>query len=82
LKKGWLELEANYGNGLMRTLEHRKQFKWNAMRVFDAGNHETSLLSIGYSGHETLNRIMQCSDRPALNTRQALRATSWTFAGP
>jgi len=37
-KKEWLALEANYGNGPMRTLEHRKQFKWNAMRVFDTGN--------------------------------------------
>jgi carboxypeptidase family protein len=51
LKKEWLALEANYGNGLMRTLEHRKQFKWNAMRVFDHGKHEITLLSIGYWGH-------------------------------
>jgi hypothetical protein len=47
-KKEWLALEANYGNGLMRTLEHRKQFKWNAMRVFDPGKHEMTLLGIGY----------------------------------
>jgi hypothetical protein len=50
-KKECLALEPNHGNGQMRTLEHRKQFKWNAMRVFDAGNHEISLLSIGYWGH-------------------------------
>jgi hypothetical protein len=50
-KKEWLAVEANYGNGLMRTLEHRKQFKWNAMRVFDPGSHEITLLSIGYWGH-------------------------------
>lgn len=50
-KREWLALEANYGNGLMRTLEHRKQFKWNAMRVFNPGNHEITLLSIGYWGH-------------------------------
>ncbi len=49
-KKEWLALEANYGNGLMRTLEHRKMFKWNAMRVFNPGNHEITLLSIGYWG--------------------------------
>ena len=36
-KKEWLALEANYGNGLMKRLEHRKQFKWNAFRVFDPG---------------------------------------------
>ena len=33
-KKEWLALEANYGNGLMLTLEHRQQYKWNALRVF------------------------------------------------
>jgi len=49
-KKEWLALEANYGNGLMRTLEHRRQFKWNGLRVLEAGKHELTLLSIGYWG--------------------------------
>jgi hypothetical protein len=49
-KKEWLALEANYGNGLMRTLEHHKQFKWNALRIFDPGKHEITLLGIGYWG--------------------------------
>jgi Carboxypeptidase regulatory-like domain len=49
-KKEWLALEANYGNGLMRTLEHRKQFKWNALRVLDPGKHEITVLGIGYWG--------------------------------
>jgi hypothetical protein len=49
-KKEWLALEADYGNGLMRTLEHRKQYKWNALRVFDAKSHEITLFSIGYWG--------------------------------
>ena len=49
-KQQWLAIEANYGNGLMRTLEHRKQFKWNAMRVFDPGKHEITLLGVGYWG--------------------------------
>jgi hypothetical protein len=50
-KKAWIAMEANYGNGLMRTLEHRQQYKWSAMRVFDPGNHEITLLSMGYYGH-------------------------------
>jgi hypothetical protein len=50
-KKEWIALEANYGNGLMLTLEHRQQYKWNAMRVFDPGSHEITLFSIGYYGH-------------------------------
>lgn len=49
-KKEWLALEANYGNGLMRALEHRKQFRWNARRVLDPGRHELTLFSIGYWG--------------------------------
>jgi hypothetical protein len=49
-KKEWLALEANYGNGLMRSLEHRKQFKWNALRVFDPGQHEIAVLMLGYWG--------------------------------
>jgi carboxypeptidase family protein len=49
-RKEWLALEANYGNGLMRTLEHRKQIKLNAARVFDAGAHEITLFAIGYWG--------------------------------
>lgn len=50
LKPKWLAIEANYGNGLMKTLEHRQQYKWNAARIFSPGNHEISLLSIGYWG--------------------------------
>ena len=48
-KKEWLALEANYGNGLMRTLEHRRQFKWNGLRVFDSANMRSrcSALDIG-----------------------------------
>jgi hypothetical protein len=49
-KKEWLALEANYGNGLMGTPEHRQQYKWNAMRVFERGKQEIALLSIGYWG--------------------------------
>ena len=50
-KREWLALEANFGNGLLSRLEHRQQYKWNALRVFDAGNHEVSLFTIGYYGN-------------------------------
>jgi hypothetical protein len=49
-KKEWLAVEANYGDGLMRTLEHRQQYKWNAMRVLDPGKHQITLFSLGYWG--------------------------------
>jgi hypothetical protein len=43
-------VEANYGNGLLQRKEHRKQFKWNALRAFDSGRHEITLFSLGYWG--------------------------------
>jgi hypothetical protein len=49
-KREWVAVEANYGNGLLKFLEHRQQYKWNAMRIFDPGRHEITLLSIGYFG--------------------------------
>ncbi|MGA3010317.1 MAG: carboxypeptidase-like regulatory domain-containing protein [Terracidiphilus sp.] len=49
-KKQWVALEANFGNGLMKRLEHRQQYKWNALRVFDAGRHEITLFSVEYWG--------------------------------
>ncbi|MGO9775832.1 MAG: carboxypeptidase regulatory-like domain-containing protein [Terracidiphilus sp.] len=49
-KKEWIALEANYGNGLLKDLEHRQQYKWNALRVFDPGKHEITLFSLGYFG--------------------------------
>jgi hypothetical protein len=49
-KKEWLALEANYGNGLMLTLEHRKQFKFNALRVFNFNKHPLTLFTDGYYG--------------------------------
>ena len=49
-KKAWLALESNYGNGLMRTLEHRQQYKWNALRSLHPSKHEITLFSDGYFG--------------------------------
>ncbi|MGB6691330.1 MAG: TonB-dependent receptor [Terracidiphilus sp.] len=46
----WVALEAGYGNGLWDRLEHRQQYKWNALRDFSARNHEVTLFSIGYYG--------------------------------
>jgi hypothetical protein len=49
-KREWVAVEANHGNGLMRMLEHRQQYKWNAMRAWDPGKHEITLFSAGYYG--------------------------------
>ena len=49
-KKEWVAVEANFGNGLLKDMEHRQQYKWNAMRILDPGKHEITLVSIGYYG--------------------------------
>ena len=49
-RKEWLALEVSYGNGLLKRLEHRQQYKWNAMRIYDPGQHEITLFSAGYYG--------------------------------
>jgi hypothetical protein len=49
-EKEWLAVEANYGNGLMKRLEHRTQVKWNGLRAFNPGKHDLTLFSLGYWG--------------------------------
>jgi hypothetical protein len=49
-KKEWVALEANYGNGLLKDLEHRQMYKVNAQRVINLGRHEISLFGIAYYG--------------------------------
>ena len=48
--ESFLALEASYGNGFLRRLEHRQQYKLNGQRIFRLGNHELTLLGIGYYG--------------------------------
>jgi hypothetical protein len=45
-----LAVEASYGNGFLKRLEHRQQYKLNAMRNFQAGEHHITLLGIAYYG--------------------------------
>ena len=47
---GWLAGEAAYGNGYLDRLEHRQQYKFNALRQFNSGRHEFTLYGIGYYG--------------------------------
>src|SRR3984885_14445528 len=48
--ESFLALEASYGNGFLRRLEHRQQYKLNGQRIFRLGNHELTVLGIGYYG--------------------------------
>jgi hypothetical protein len=46
----WVALEANYGNGLLKDMEHRQMYKLNAQRVLNVGRSEISLYGIAYWG--------------------------------
>jgi hypothetical protein len=48
--KAWFAVQASYGNGFLDRLEHRQQYKLNAFRVFQVGNHDITLFGIGYYG--------------------------------
>jgi hypothetical protein len=46
----WVAIEGSYGNGFLKRLEHRQQFKINGERVFEAGQHSITLVGAGYYG--------------------------------
>ena len=46
----FVAFEASYGNGFLKRLEHRQQYKLNGQRIFRLGNHQLTLLGIGYYG--------------------------------
>ena len=48
--KSWIGFEISYGNGFLKRLEHRKQFKVNASKVFTLGKHDLTVYGIGYYG--------------------------------
>jgi hypothetical protein len=46
----FLAIEASYGNGFLKLLEHRQQYKLNSQRIFRLSKHELTLLGIAYYG--------------------------------
>lgn len=46
----WLAIEAAYGNGFLERLEHRRQFKVNGFRTWNAAQHQFTLFGVGYYG--------------------------------
>lgn len=63
----WLAVEAGFGNGLWQRLEHRRQYKWNAMRNFSAGNHVIVLFSVGYFGSSFVGGLVPLGMAQQLN---------------
>jgi hypothetical protein len=50
----WLAMQASYGNGFLDTLEHRQQYKINALKGWDVGAHRLTALFIGYYGQSRI----------------------------
>ena len=50
----WIAIEAAYGNGFLKTPEHRQQYKINGFRVFDLHHHQLTLFGIGYYGNSRI----------------------------
>jgi hypothetical protein len=48
--QSFLTVELSYGNGFLKRLEHRQQYKLNGQRMYNFGNHRLTLLGIGYYG--------------------------------
>jgi Carboxypeptidase regulatory-like domain len=48
--RAWVGAEVSYGDGYLRRLEHRKQYKGNVSQVFSVGRHELSIYGMGYFG--------------------------------
>jgi len=47
---GWIAVEAAYGNGFLKRLEHRQQYKLNGFRRFKFGRNDLSVFAVGYYG--------------------------------
>jgi hypothetical protein len=80
-KNEWLALECNYGNGLLKDMEHRKQFKMNALRVFDPGKHEITLFGIGYFGVSHEGNLVPIGYGEQLNDTLDRRQKDQTHTG-
>ena len=50
----WLAAEVSFGNGFLKRLEHRQQYKLNGLRQFNVGNHEFTMYGAGYYGFSDL----------------------------
>ena len=81
--RGWIVAEASYGNGYLRRLEHRKQYKLNALRAVRVGNHEITLFGLAYYGFSFLPGLSPIEIRvpdDTVDRRQLEKANSGILA--
>ncbi len=76
----WLAGQASYGNGLLDTLEHRKQFKLNGVKSWTAGAHTVTALVIGYYGESRVPGLVPI-DVPGLHDTIDPRQKDQTHTG-
>jgi hypothetical protein len=84
----WVALEISLGNGYLERLEHRHQFKLNALRSHHSGRHDVSLYGIGYYGFSRIPGLIPIDvpvpdetvdDRQLDRTHTALAVASDTW---
>jgi len=66
--RGWVVVEAGYGNGFLRALEHRQQYKLNAYRELDFAAHHLTLLAIGYYGSSKVPGLVPIDAAGSIDT--------------
>jgi hypothetical protein len=76
----WLAVQASYGNGFLDTLEHRQQYKLNAIKTWDLRTHQLSLLGIGYYGESKVPGLVPI-DVPNLHDTIDSRQRDQTHTG-
>lgn len=65
-KHAWIAVEASYGDGLLKTPEHRKQIKLNGYRVFELGQHQLTLFGTGYYGGSRIPGLVPIAEAAGL----------------
>ena len=76
----WLAVQASYGNGFLDTLEHRQQYKLNALKTWNVGAHQISSLFLGYYGQSMLPGLVPL-DVPNLHDTIDRRQRDQTHTG-
>ncbi len=78
-ERSWIGVELSYGNGFLERLEHRKQFKINASKLFTLGHHDLTIYGIGYHGFPYLPGLVSTTIRvpgDTIDPRQSEEASS------
>jgi hypothetical protein len=76
----WIAIEASYGNGFLDALEHRRQYKVNALKGWNFGAHKLTLLFIGYYGQSKVPGLVPI-DVPNLHDTIDPRQRDQTHTG-